>query len=1579
MARIRKLQELGDLTLSQMRSYGTPAKVSPNQIKIGGVKSGLYYDKDLPFLKTRLKKKHSGEKTYTHYYLRGQEKEPSDMLDVARWDPVKKKKVMERVRRDDPRLSWYTTKAGNEVPTLLEFGRMTKGEKIAKPLVKKILDNPKKYGALDDKGNLSTHKVRELVNAKFADAGLKPYAGTVPVNRILQGLRGQIKFPIIGTPKETEIVNFLKKDDLYKTITSKDEVIAKKFPDVPSYIIDRIRQVKRPGFLKGLVRTNIGDIGSTSKVSLARRKLERMIKKKYGNLTDQQVEAVAEHGRTMLQSKRHTPIQPRYGSRYADEDIQVAFNFLDDTFLKHMPREINEYAFERSLNELRRLVTGKKWTAGHSRRSPEDWWWFGGDEVAAISPQLSGRNLEQLKLDSAFQAAIRSGDIATAEKKMIEMMQKGMRSSMAEGRMVRNPKTGKDEWDDEFGELIFYGAPPKKGKMAEGGIVNGYSKGGKVKKLLDDAIGMMSRRKFLKGTGATALSAAIPKSALKLAAPVVQKGALNFAPPWVNGMLSSLKNVKDLGALGQRRSVMGGGMSTGNDAKIINLGTKNIKVYKDQDAKITYFKIKTRDEKVADDIAKSKGEKTEDYWDDVELREEPGQKTITFKNKEYDGNDQHIVIDKINKETRFVDDNWHMEAGGEDIAKDDWIEWAITPNKNEIKVALKKPLSEIDDAIVDGYSVNDMENYGMHSYVDSFSPSGNIFGTVERMVKKIKKKDMLRREKKWNDEHVRNLKEKEMMDWEGQFRGGKGIHGYYRGGMSMQDYPPSMDMDRIINAIGMQESSGGQYLFGDPIRFDVKTAPHQRTERGQGLLHIRPSTALDPGHDIPAWKNFHTEWRDKDKQKQFARNYLNKAHRKFGTWEDAISSWLWGFGNVEKKEHNLDYYNKIMGHYNKGGIARRPNAVPPLSGPDPYATFIEDSIGQMKANPSEFMGSQFIQKFNKGGFVKKYAPAVIGKLTNYKPKLTMSDVLKNVQKAKKAKPPTNPYIIYGKDLTPLKKFKTRDEAQTWLDRNYGDNSNIHPEVVHYEKAKTTLKSMEPKAEKPGAMFWGSREKIIGAPSEAMTGTQWLQYMKIGKHGILNPKGYPRIKDMELNDTSLAPWLSRQGTNTVSKDALVKQFDAMAPQMEVTVLGESTGGRIFDDMSRKLKEVDTQAIRDPAIKGFFDYIKSVLPTLKSSRTGKEADEIAKHIDDMVYRNFGVENALEAGVPQRFPFEIKEILQQISTGLGKRTAGFKSYTRSPQHRGTQTMAGGDNYREFLFRYKPGSLRQTEPQYKYAHDFNLSDADRAGGVVHARTSDRADQFGRRILHIEEIQSDMHQKVNMAQRQLKKMHADWAKAGKTPEGEYKKMNTLGKKDYNKLVASGKYAPRGDLKEEIATANEQHLLLVKAKIEDLLTQKQTPAIRTRINRLNTERKKVRKMIEEEKAKMAEGSHSGVPQGPLSKTEDYNEFIMKYMLRVAREGGYDGITINTPAIKNLNMSSTGRDFKGNLIAYGPMAQGAMKKAANKSGAKFMKTVIVDEDKRVWEVPMILIKENKAAQSLIDKGLPIYKKGGTVKK
>ena len=71
---------LGSFSMKQMRSFGTNKRINPNQVKIGSTKSGLYYDKDLPFVKSKQKKsssKHTGERggkgTHTRYYIRKEE------------------------------------------------------------------------------------------------------------------------------------------------------------------------------------------------------------------------------------------------------------------------------------------------------------------------------------------------------------------------------------------------------------------------------------------------------------------------------------------------------------------------------------------------------------------------------------------------------------------------------------------------------------------------------------------------------------------------------------------------------------------------------------------------------------------------------------------------------------------------------------------------------------------------------------------------------------------------------------------------------------------------------------------------------------------------------------------------------------------------------------------------------------------------------------------------------------------------------------------------------------------------------------------------------------------------------------------------------------------------------------------------------------------------------------------------------------------------------------------------------------------------------------------------------------------
>ena len=61
------------------------------------------------------------------------------------------------------------------------------------------------------------------------------------------------------------------------------------------------------------------------------------------------------------------------------------------------------------------------------------------------------------------------------------------------------------------------------------------------------------------------------------------------------------------------------------------------------------------------------------------------------------------------------------------------------------------------------------------------------------------------------------------------------------------------------------------------------------------------------------------------------------------------------------------------------------------------------------------------------------------------------------------------------------------------------------------------------------------------------------------------------------------------------------------------------------------------------------------------------------------------------------------------------------------------------------------------------------------------------------------------------------------------------------------------ELKKEI-NANEQQMRLIQAKIEDLLTKPQNKATQIRLVRLNKERAKIRRILEEEKSKLAENT-----------------------------------------------------------------------------------------------------------------------------
>jgi len=460
---------------------------------------------------------------------------------------------------------------------------------------------------------------------------------------------------------------------------------------------------------------------------------------------------------------------------------------------------------------------------------------------------------------------------------------------------------------------------------------------------------------------------------------------------------------------------------------------------------------------------------------------------------------------------------------------------------------------------------------------------------------------------------------------------------------------------------------------------------------------------------------------------------------------------------------------------------------------------------------------------------------------------------------------------------------------------------------------------------------------------------------------------PAIRHEELNDTSLAPFLSKYKDKVISKKVLVDAFDRIAPKLDVEVAGREIGPEMMEKLSKTLAKVDPQAYRDPKQSGFFRLLKSSEEQLNrglkpgaESFYREEADKILKNVDDYIFDNYGIANALDEGVPKKFPYPMKNMVAQLSSAAGKRTAGLKKYAGDPQYAGTQTLGGGENPRELLFRSTPGGLRKSEPVYNYEHDFSGIPSEYGkNAFVHMRMSDRTDVLGNRILFIEEIQSDMHQPINAAVRSVRRMEQQ----GMPPvPGDLK---------------ASRYAPRGDVPlpvSESDAVNEEQFKLIVSKIEDLASQPQTVKTQKRITKLNREREKIRKIIDASKKKAAPKT-SGVPQGPFSRTEDYNEFVIKYATKMAQEGGYDGVSVATSAIKNRGLRPIDQSFHGNLVAYGPMAQGAMKKVAKKSGAKIIETAIMDNKGVGWKVPMIYLKGNREALFNISQGMPAYKRGG----
>jgi len=550
---------------------------------------------------------------------------------------------------------------------------------------------------------------------------------------------------------------------------------------------------------------------------------------------------------------------------------------------------------------------------------------------------------------------------------------------------------------------------------------------------------------------------------------------------------------------------------------------------------------------------------------------------------------------------------------------------------------------------------------------------------------------------------------------------------------------------------------------------------------------------------------------------------------------------------------------------------------------------------------------------------KQVLPKVIGHTTKIMEKLAApKDAPKVIPK---------PWAVVDREGLPIKDFKTEKDANKWL----YDKKETVPEKEYYEstidysvKPIEQIKTATVMEETP-AMIWKAPEIIKNAPMEIAQGKQW--------NGILKKAG---VSPKELDDTSLGPFLEIQHPNTkFTKAQLLEEFDNLAPKIEVLATGNREQGKYLQSILTKFNSV-RESISDFSGKdqGVLNSFTGILEKAAGAKTDTQLNVIANQVNKLMKQAYGVDNALMSDqIPaiRQIPAPIRSIFGDMQELFKTRGAAHK-FSKRPSHAGDQVLPGGVNYREYMFKYTPNALRFTEPTYTPGHTFDFSDEVAKNAFVHTRISDRTDNFGRKLLFVEEIQSDMHQKPQ------------------------------------KAIREGRESGYATRKDKILSAQTyiDEMAVLQNKIDAILAREPN---HTSLPALYKKRGTLANKIEKIRGAVSGGGK--IPEGPFQRSEDYGSFVMKYLLRLAKEGNYDGVAVSTGNIKNRRGYGSEEQQKGHYGFYDKIMQKVMKKIAKNADLEYNRTVINDGAVNWGNVPILILKE----VDKVMKGLPSFREGG----
>lgn len=404
--------------------------------------------------------------------------------------------------------------------------------------------------------------------------------------------------------------------------------------------------------------------------------------------------------------------------------------------------------------------------------------------------------------------------------------------------------------------------------------------------------------------------------------------------------------------------------------------------------------------------------------------------------------------------------------------------------------------------------------------------------------------------------------------------------------------------------------------------------------------------------------------------------------------------------------------------------------------------------------------------------------------------------------------------------------------------------------------------------------------------------------KIGANSVVSYLKGRGVKDEEIKWSGIETFL--EGKKSVTKAELQEFMAGSQLQIDEIEFSQKAGNE-FEQLAQKYLEIDTSDYIDSD--GYFDGYTA-------------SEDVASYFE-------------EGTITEEQRDELYSAIQKVED---------EGVTRWHEHR----IDGGNNYRELLFRL---------PNSVYSNDAMQSHWGMEGILAHARMQDITTKDGKKMLFIEEIQSDWHNKGQ------KEGYSDKIKRTK------KQIQQEIQSEYKKFYSSEVMVSIGL---RLQKEGYYNLSTIFANLYE--GEKSTYDFLENIGIQLTENEKnyIDAIASEESKRQEELQNAprsnAVPDAPFRN--NYHEYVLKRLLRMASEEGYDAIGWTPADIQEDRWSS---DYaEGYRIEYDQDIPKFLRKYGKKWGAT-VGTARTTEGYDVWSMDIT----DSMKQSVLYEGQVMY--------